>query len=79
VLLIYKLAFLLQEYNFKEVSDREFLLSLHRNAAKHRLNIQAYNRICNDIARIEDNLSRLRDPIQLALPPAPRKQVQSTD
>ncbi|KAK2180795.1 hypothetical protein NP493_426g05053 [Ridgeia piscesae] len=68
-----------QEYNFKEVSDREFLLSLHRNAAKHRLNIQAYNRICNDIARIEDNLSRLRDPIQLALPPAPRKQVQSTD
>ncbi|KAI0210669.1 Calcium uniporter protein, mitochondrial [Lamellibrachia satsuma] len=63
-----------QEYNFKEVSDREFLLSLHRNAAKHRLNVHAYNRICRDIAKTEETLNRLRDPIQLTLPPAPPKQ-----
>ena len=64
----------LQEYNYKEVSDRQFLLSLHRNAAKHRLNVQAYNRIRNDIARTEEYLTQLRDPLQLALPPTPPKQ-----
>lgn len=59
---------LFQEYNFKEVRDREYLITVHRNAKKLDLDISKYNRLRDAIAQSEYDLQRLRDPLQLHLP-----------
>jgi len=57
-----------QEYTFPEVRDREFLLTMHRQASKHRLDVARYNQLREAIAQTEYDISRLRDPLQLNLP-----------
>jgi len=57
-----------KEYVFPDVTDREFLLSIHRNAKKHDLDIIRYNDLRDKISEAEYDLRRLRDPLQLHLP-----------
>ncbi|KAL8604189.1 hypothetical protein ACOMHN_014757 [Nucella lapillus] len=57
-----------QEYLFPDVRDRLFLVRFHKLAEKRRLNIEQYNRLRDAIAQAEDDLRRLRDPLQLHLP-----------
>ncbi len=59
---------LLQEYNFAEVRDREYLLTLHKQANKASLDLLKYNRLRDAISQTEYDLQRLRDPLQMNLP-----------
>ena len=60
--------YLLQEYNFCDVADREYLLSLHRGAQKLNLDLSRYNELRDQLAQVQLDLARLRDPLQLQLP-----------
>ncbi|KAK3089077.1 hypothetical protein FSP39_000592 [Pinctada imbricata] len=57
-----------QEYNFVEVKDRQHLLSLHGNAKKNNFDIQKYNDLREAITKLEYDIQRLRDPLQLRVP-----------
>ncbi|XP_067122239.1 calcium uniporter protein, mitochondrial [Centruroides vittatus] len=57
-----------QEYYLPDVCDRQSLKLFHKTAGKTKLNVQKYNELKNEIALIEDDLKRLRDPMHLHLP-----------
>lgn len=59
---------LLQEYNYVDAWDREFLNKFYKIAAKENFNIAEYNRLAELIAQCESDLRRLRDPLQVNLP-----------
>jgi len=59
---------LLQEYNFVDAKDRQFLLSFHKSAKKQKLDVQKYNQLKDAIAALEYDVKRLRDPLQKKLP-----------
>ena len=58
----------LQDYNFPEVRNREYLISLHRYFEKNKFDFDEYNKLKDAIAEKEQDLMRLRDPLQLQLP-----------
>ena len=60
--------FSFQEYNFSEVRDREYLLTVHKQANKASLDLLKYNRLRDAISQTEYDLQRLRDPLQMNLP-----------
>lgn len=55
------------EYNYPEVKDRQYLLTLHKRAKKKRFDIEEYNSLKRQIADIEYDLRRLRDPLNIQL------------
>ncbi len=57
-----------QEYNYADVRDRQYLLTLHKHAKKVNLDVDRYNQLRDSIAQTEYDLKRLRDPLQLQLP-----------
>lgn len=57
-----------QEYVFPDVRDRQFLVRFYKLARKERLNVDQYNRLRDAIDKAEEDLKRLRDPLQLHLP-----------
>ncbi|KAL8601482.1 hypothetical protein ACOMHN_000424 [Nucella lapillus] len=57
-----------QEYIFPDVRDRQYLIRFYKLAQKKQLNIDQYNRLRQDITQAEEDLRRLRDPLQLHLP-----------
>ncbi|XP_053955071.1 uncharacterized protein LOC128861170 [Anastrepha ludens] len=57
------------EYNCETARDRMFLLTIHKKAKRKRMNIENYNVLKRLIAEAEYDLRRLRDPINLQLPP----------
>lgn len=59
-----------QEYILPDVKDRQFLITFHKKAKKQGLDVHRYNELRDGIARIEADLRRLRDPLQIHLPPA---------
>lgn len=56
-----------------DVKDRQHLLALHKAAKKAGLNLHEYNALKRDIAEIENDIRRLRDPLCLHVPAAPVK------
>lgn len=56
-----------------DVKDRQQLLALHKSAKKAGLNLNEYNALKREIADIENDIRRLRDPLCLHLPVAPIK------
>lgn len=58
-----------QEYLLPEVRDRQHLIILHKKARKIGLDIDQYNTLKDEVARIETDLARLRDPIKVHNPP----------
>ncbi|XP_043245872.1 calcium uniporter protein, mitochondrial-like isoform X2 [Amphibalanus amphitrite] len=59
-----------QDYVLPDVKDRSFLLSFYKKSRKSGLDVQAYNELRDSIYRLEQDLRRLRDPLQIHLPPA---------
>lgn len=57
------------EYNMPEVKDRQYLISLYKRAKKKNFDVESYNQLKRQIAEIEYDLRRLRDPLNLQLPP----------
>ena len=51
-----------------DVRDREFLLTFHRRADKHELDVTKYSELRDKIVETQFDLHRLRDPLQLHLP-----------
>ncbi|XP_039293368.1 calcium uniporter protein, mitochondrial isoform X1 [Nilaparvata lugens] len=58
-----------QEYLLPDVRDRQHLITLHKRANKIGLDVTRYNSLKDEIARIEHDLARLRDPLHLHVPP----------
>ncbi|XP_049840494.1 calcium uniporter protein, mitochondrial [Schistocerca gregaria] len=58
-----------QEYLLPDVKDRQHLIILHKRARKVGLDLGRYNQLKDSIAQLEADLRRLRDPLQLHLPP----------
>ncbi|XP_065334289.1 calcium uniporter protein, mitochondrial isoform X1 [Cloeon dipterum] len=59
-----------QEYMLPDVKDRQFLISFHKKARKNGFDVERYNELRDSIASVEDDLRRLRDPLQIHLPQA---------
>ncbi|XP_049299339.1 calcium uniporter protein, mitochondrial [Anopheles funestus] len=62
-----------QEYLLPDVKDRQHLITLHKAAKKAGINLAEYNDIKRQIAEIEHDLRRLRDPLYMHLPAPPPK------
>ncbi|XP_030046666.1 calcium uniporter regulatory subunit MCUb, mitochondrial isoform X2 [Microcaecilia unicolor] len=57
-----------QDSVYPDAKDRQFLNYFYRKAGKQHFDVDQYNRIKEDLAETENNLRRLRDPLQLRLP-----------
>ncbi|KOB65912.1 Uncharacterized protein OBRU01_22062, partial [Operophtera brumata] len=57
------------EYILPDVKDRQHLLTLHKKAKKIGLNITHYNNLKDEVDKLQKDLARLHDPLQIHLPP----------
>ncbi|CAD7006479.1 unnamed protein product [Ceratitis capitata] len=57
------------EYAFETVRDRLYLITMHKKAKRKNFDIEKYNLLKRELAEAEYDLRRLRDPINLQLPP----------
>ncbi|CAL8257861.1 unnamed protein product [Lota lota] len=57
-----------QEYIYPDARDRQYLLFFHKGLKRTRFDVEKYNKLRGDIAEVELDLKRLRDPLQLQLP-----------
>ncbi|XP_034407750.1 calcium uniporter protein, mitochondrial isoform X1 [Cyclopterus lumpus] len=57
-----------QEYVYPDARDRQYLLFFHKGVKRTRFDVEKYNQLKDDIAEVELDLKRLRDPLQLQLP-----------
>ncbi|XP_075248092.1 calcium uniporter protein, mitochondrial-like [Convolutriloba macropyga] len=60
-----------QEYILPDVKDRSFLISFYKGSKKKQFDVIKYNDLRDQIAQIELDLKRLRDPLALHLPILP--------
>ena len=60
--------FFFKDYNFETLKDRQFLISLHKHAKNSKMDVENYNRLKEQIAKVEYDIRRLRDPLQLRVP-----------
>lgn len=73
-----RLLFVFQEYILNDVRDRQHLLLLHKRAKKTGFDVNQYNVLKDQIAKLELDLRRLRDPLKLKLPPKPKQEQKET-
>lgn len=66
-----------QEYILPDVRDRAYLLHFHKKAKKLGMNVAEYNRLQENIAQVENDLKRLRDPLRVHHPPTGTKSIDS--
>ncbi|XP_037084223.1 calcium uniporter protein, mitochondrial-like [Pollicipes pollicipes] len=59
-----------QDYVLPDVKDRSFLLSFYKRSRKGGLDVRKYNDLKDAMYGLERDLRRLRDPLQMHLPPA---------
>ena len=59
---------MVQEYVYPDARDRQFLITLHKEAKKRNLDVAHYNRLKDAVAQAEYDLKRLRDPLTLHIP-----------
>jgi len=57
-----------QEYEFSKIYNRQFLKTFYVSAKKKTFDVEAYNKLCDDIKQVESDLLRLQDPLQKNLP-----------
>lgn len=67
-----------QDYVYPEVKDRQFLHYFYRGARKKQFNVDRYNELKDELAQVEEDLRRLRDPTELQLPLEPIQPTPST-
>lgn len=63
----------MQDYLLPDIKDRQQLIALHKSAKKSGLDLAQYNNLKREIAVIENDIRRLRDPLYLHLPAPPVK------
>lgn len=63
-----------QDYMYAEAKDRQFLRYFYKGASKAQFNVRRYNSLKEELAQVEADLRRLRNPTQLQLP---LEQIQS--
>lgn len=61
-----------------DVRDRQQLLLLHKKAKKSGFDLAQYNLLRDQIAKLEFDLKRLRDPLKLRLPPKTAPQATTS-
>ncbi|KAL5457761.1 hypothetical protein EMCRGX_G035053 [Ephydatia muelleri] len=68
-----------QEYNYKEAQNRQYLNFFYRSATQKKFDVDRYNHVKETITKVEGELERLHDPLQLNLPtpPLPTKSTTS--
>lgn len=59
-----------QEYVLTDVKDRQQLITLHKKAKKLGLDLNQYNQLKDQITKVELDLTKLRNPLRLRLPPS---------
>ncbi|XP_022657997.1 calcium uniporter protein, mitochondrial-like isoform X3 [Varroa destructor] len=57
-----------QDYYLPDVRDREFLKAFWKGASKRGLQLSRYNELRDSLAECQEELRRLRDPLQKHLP-----------
>lgn len=57
-----------QDYVLPEVRDRQFLISFYKFARRQGMDVSRYNALRDELFEIEEELRRLRDPLQKHLP-----------
>ncbi|XP_018497081.1 calcium uniporter protein, mitochondrial [Galendromus occidentalis] len=57
-----------QDYYLPDVRDREFLKAFWKGAKHRGLDLERYNELRNSLAECQEELRRLRDPLQKHLP-----------
>jgi hypothetical protein len=58
-----------QEYMLADAKDRQFLNYFHKYARRYGMDVDKYNSLKQLQSEVEAELRRLRDPLQLKLPP----------
>ncbi|XP_061889008.1 calcium uniporter protein, mitochondrial-like [Entelurus aequoreus] len=57
-----------QDYVYTNAEDRQFLNYFYKGAGNKKFNVGKYNKLKDELAEVEDDLKRLRNPTQLQLP-----------
>ncbi|XP_070135737.1 calcium uniporter protein, mitochondrial isoform X3 [Drosophila bipectinata] len=57
-----------KEYMMEHVKNREYSLTLYRNAKKVQFDVEHYNELKRKSAELEYNLRRINDPLNMQLP-----------
>nr|XP_017010599.2 calcium uniporter protein, mitochondrial isoform X1 [Drosophila takahashii]XP_017010601.2 calcium uniporter protein, mitochondrial isoform X1 [Drosophila takahashii] len=57
-----------REYMMEDVKNREYSLTLYRNAKKVQFDVEHYNDLKRKSAELEYNLRRINDPLNMQLP-----------
>uniref|UniRef100_A0A8C5LZF1 Calcium uniporter regulatory subunit MCUb n=1 Tax=Leptobrachium leishanense TaxID=445787 RepID=A0A8C5LZF1_9ANUR len=57
-----------EDYVYPGIRDRQFLHSFYKRAQKQKFDVDKYNKLREEYMEAEENLKRLRNPLQLKLP-----------
>lgn len=60
-----------QDYVYPDAKDRQFLHYFYKGVRRQKFSVQKYNMLKDQLASVEEDLSRLRNPNQLGLPAEP--------
>lgn len=58
-----------QDYVLPDVRDRAYLLNFYKRSRRNGLDVRKYNELRDNLHCLELDLKRLRDPLQIHLPP----------